>query len=529
MNYFKTIALCFSGGGYRAATFSLGALSLFEKVGILEDVKALSTVSGGTITGVKYAQSQIERQSFDDFFSEYYQWLQKNELTKNAISHLKSNNVWKKPENIHKRINPINAFSIEYNTFTNHRTLGEIQELIYESSKNSNKVDKRYTHLRRVIFNATDFSTNKQFRFQNIKGNRKWFGNKDAHSNYKHLINKLKLGDILAASSAFPGGFEPIGIPNDFVGKDANTPESGLMDGGIVDNQGSSVFLLKKPGDNASEAEKEKFLKKKYGLYFACDVASPYPEKPFSFSSDSSLNWYIKILSSWITFVVVIGLTIFLFFKKWTCLYSIGLILSTLLICLQLCFLYASKKAKELTDVQESLILPPNRVGNYLINRIKSLLRMAGEVFLKNDRSQHATNLYANFPNSAVTSTIYELRCKNDKKIPENVSDWEDIKKHTGDIPKVMKDISSKSASFGTTLWFSKANEKDHLLDQLIACGEYTACFNLISHLVRKHSDKIGGEDIEATALFKKLIFLWNEFKENPQFLVHERIEKLKR
>ena len=121
MEVFKSIALCFSGGGYRAACFSLGTLSLLEKVGLLENVKAISTVSGGTITGVKYAQSQIEEKDFQVFFDEYYKWLAKDELTSNALSHLRWPLIWNQPENKHKRKNPINAFAIEYNKLTKRR------------------------------------------------------------------------------------------------------------------------------------------------------------------------------------------------------------------------------------------------------------------------------------------------------------------------------------------------------------------------------------------------------------------------
>ncbi|WGH74364.1 patatin-like phospholipase family protein [Tenacibaculum tangerinum] len=209
MKELKSIALCFSGGGYRAACFSLGTLSLLEKVGLLENVKTISTVSGGTITGVKYAQSQIQQKDFQLFFSEYYEWLVKDELTSNALNHLRWPLIWNKPENKHKRKNPINAFAIEYNNFTEHETLGEVQDAISEGK----------THLERVIFNATDFDSTHQFRFQNIKGNQKRFGNGRAHSKYKEVINDIKLGDIIAASTAFPGGFEPIGFSQDFTPK----------------------------------------------------------------------------------------------------------------------------------------------------------------------------------------------------------------------------------------------------------------------------------------------------------------------
>lgn len=56
------IALTFSGGGYRAAAFHLGTLSLLHHVKtptstLLSLVEVLSTVSGGTITGLRYLQA----------------------------------------------------------------------------------------------------------------------------------------------------------------------------------------------------------------------------------------------------------------------------------------------------------------------------------------------------------------------------------------------------------------------------------------------------------------------------------------
>jgi NTE family protein len=43
------MALCLSGGGYRAALFHLGALLRLQETGVLHDVRLLSSVSGGSI------------------------------------------------------------------------------------------------------------------------------------------------------------------------------------------------------------------------------------------------------------------------------------------------------------------------------------------------------------------------------------------------------------------------------------------------------------------------------------------------
>src|SRR5260221_9114697 len=43
------IALCLSGGGFRAALFHLGALRCLNEAGVLRQVKTVSSVSGGSI------------------------------------------------------------------------------------------------------------------------------------------------------------------------------------------------------------------------------------------------------------------------------------------------------------------------------------------------------------------------------------------------------------------------------------------------------------------------------------------------
>lgn len=49
------VGLALSGGGFRAAAFHLGVLKRLEELDVLRQVEALSTVSGGSITGALYA------------------------------------------------------------------------------------------------------------------------------------------------------------------------------------------------------------------------------------------------------------------------------------------------------------------------------------------------------------------------------------------------------------------------------------------------------------------------------------------
>src|SRR5262245_22748927 len=51
----QRMALCLSGGGYRAAIFHLGALRRLNEVGILSKVDTITSVSGGSIIAAHWA------------------------------------------------------------------------------------------------------------------------------------------------------------------------------------------------------------------------------------------------------------------------------------------------------------------------------------------------------------------------------------------------------------------------------------------------------------------------------------------
>src|SRR5581483_8968341 len=131
-------------------------------------------------------------------------------------------------------------------------------------------LEKMQCHLEAVAFNSTEFHNAVDFRFRN-KGTG-FFGNYYLRINNAQAA-EVRLSDAMAASSCFPGGFEPILWPSDFLYENAkdlraiNPKEPvGIMDGGIYDNQGIDTILRYK---NAEET-----------LYFDCiiisDVSSPY-------------------------------------------------------------------------------------------------------------------------------------------------------------------------------------------------------------------------------------------------------------
>ena len=85
----STIGLCLSGGGFRAAAFHLGTLSYLQRIGWLSRVSVLSTVSGGTLTGARYAVALLDHDySYEKFFREYRTQLKETQFFRLALGNL---------------------------------------------------------------------------------------------------------------------------------------------------------------------------------------------------------------------------------------------------------------------------------------------------------------------------------------------------------------------------------------------------------------------------------------------------------
>jgi predicted acylesterase/phospholipase RssA len=234
------IALSLSGGGYRAAGFHLGALGLLERVGLLGSVAALSTVSGGSIVGAAWVTSLLDGRPFHEFRDRFRGFLLRTNVISQALRHLAGTRrgrgaTW--PSLIRSAAQLYAAPD-----FLGDRRFGELY-------------DARIP-LREVIFNATEFRTGVAFRFRRSHNPRAAIGNGNVEVP-RRVAEHLRLADVVAASSCFPGAFEPIRFPDDFVwpaafpleqARQALGPKfaSGLplMDGGIFDNQGMSSLLL---------------------------------------------------------------------------------------------------------------------------------------------------------------------------------------------------------------------------------------------------------------------------------------------
>lgn len=307
---FQKIALALSGGGFRAASYSIGTMSYLhhlkytDKEGkersLLDNVEFISSASGGTYAGMLYAAYTKKGIPFEQVYKDILEFMTGEGLLDKVLSLMNEDEKWEKEENGDKTRNFINAFAKIYDE---KLFKGETFGVFWgegigtpsgsngdnASMKGGNDVSMKggtYKPSRdiEVCFNATEFYRGISFRWQTggtvsalsgtssvegKTGNQYIYFDKNSEIGLKAL-KQIKLGDIMASSSCFPVGFEPIIYPRDFTypgkgngtGLNSNTLEQamiitdynnrprsldcsiGLMDGGIDDNQGVYSAML---------------------------------------------------------------------------------------------------------------------------------------------------------------------------------------------------------------------------------------------------------------------------------------------
>jgi len=529
---FTNIAVSLSGGGYRATTFHLGALSYlnhqqFNGKSILEEVKIISTISGGTFTGAMYALRLAQGKTFDDCFHDLYGHLSKDELVDLALHKLSKPRSWANP---HKSKDLINAFSEVYN------------EEFFEGATFDDLYNGSESHLTDVVFGSSEFTYGIQFRLQEEIGKGK-FGN--GYLNLpKEAAGKVRIADAVAASSCFPGGFEPLIMPIDFGnGPDSEVvkawekkkeegleyPETAIMDGGIVDNQGIEGVKL---AEERHSEDGKPFI----GTYIVSDVSSDMME-PYKVPilKDGGIKNFITIrginIFSSILLIIIACLLAFLPMPT-----IATVILSSLLPLIILWFvIYFFAKSQLSAFIKESfgadqlqeylndfkiLIKTPIYILIYLIKfRVSSVLKMVSSVFLRRIRRLSLDSLYG--------SDDWNYRFKSNYIYS--------LQKDEDSFKKEMKDIIYAANHMPTTLWFTEKEKKNKVLDDLIASGQFTQCYNLKKYLEKimtgTYQEKVWDfldQDYknQLTELKGRIDADWDRFKNEPKWLFNEQLKQ---
>jgi hypothetical protein len=263
-------------------------------VPLTERISFISSASGGTITAMSYSAQRHKNIPFETFFKDLSENLSGETLLESVLATLNNDQAWNLP-GADKQRNLINSFAKVYD------------EALFKGETMGIYFDKKHYKGLEVCFNATEFYRGLSFRFQTDGSNDKrqlignnylWFDNHQLE-----VFKKIKLADILAASSCFPMGFEPIIYPEDFSYSDAENKtlstkqlrsamhyenyneekfsmddvppltSIGFMDGGITDNQGLSSLML------ADKKRRNRTKPNPFDLIIVTDVASYFMDR----------------------------------------------------------------------------------------------------------------------------------------------------------------------------------------------------------------------------------------------------------
>jgi hypothetical protein len=553
----RDIGLSFSGGGFRAAAFSLGALSYLYRISyknepLLNRVRFITSTSGGSFTNAYYAKCLHEGKNtfdFETFFGELRTAMENELLLKTAFELLMSNHAW--PEQGKQR-NLINAFAKAYDEkLFKGANLGTLVGM-----DPNEKPPAWQPHLEKVCFNTTELNNGLNFYFKadGKNGCVDQFGNNYLQLKDDKPIRGLKLADIVAASSCFPAGFEPILFPDDFVYPGNSDLEAltncidygynlpgeldevlnkpiPLMDGGITDNMGLHALQI----ENDQRAQKGK----PFDLMISCDVTS-YFHKAFSPTSDPA-PWWQRLLTvqtilrawkfSWVIFLASIA-----------ALYRHRFEVPALLLLLPsltggLLYLYVNQKLRALKKantgawslafdyVTRLLKLPLSRLLPMLALRTKSTVKLVTDLFLKQARRNQYNGWFAGSDgiNRVLACLIYEFSPANNyrrqKGLDARDSAWWPQMQTILTPEDAIVHYAEEARKMGTTLWFASQDQDKR--DIIIATGQFTMCYSLVKQICRLEVENPQyGKDEHLGRLKELLLDDWSIFQGKPGFML---------
>lgn len=230
----KRIGLALSGGGYRAAAYHLGTLRALHKMGLLEKVDVISSVSGGSIIAAFYLLHKNE--SFEQVEQSFRKGIAHSSLW-GAILNLAS--VFLLPILLGIFVNRwfLLLYLLLYWGFYLIPSSKWIA-LYYDKLFFKNKKLKDLPDLPIAGINSTNVATGRLFTFS-----KQDVGGYDYKENGRSIIKgeEIPISFAVASSTCVPSIFSPTIIAKRYYeeGKYKNTL---LVDGGLYDNQGAYIL-----------------------------------------------------------------------------------------------------------------------------------------------------------------------------------------------------------------------------------------------------------------------------------------------
>lgn len=516
------IGLCLSGGGFRAVAFHLGTLSYLDHVGLRQNIRQLSTVSGGTYIGAKYVLSLMEGVSFPDFFRSYYQYAETTDLMALGLSALQG----PRPETPSGRQHLIAGMARAHAETSMKDPQGR-QYLFGQILDAKLPLDE-------IVFNSTELRQGQVFRFQCSASGRVNIGTDDIQISRADAA-QIRMADIVAASSCFPGGFEPLAFPDDFVWADRRPPAALrnqfsrdgkpapvlLVDGCVADNPGIESILITNRDAHSSNN----------GLLVISDI-DPYVPELYSYlppGKDGGLSLRMLVFSAVTVMVLwllsIAGMSAF----TWTHTESVPLPLRTTLslapfllgLTMVSIMLWVSLQVR--SAVTGSVPEVGDTAWKHLMktrfHQFVDMLKLRATSVLK------VTNLV--YP-TRIRNLLYK-RLDSDPLYRDNYVSNVLCELATGQTwPETMpKEVPRPSAALvrtidaaeavPITLWFDSPEQ----LPCLVAAGQADMCFNLMEWIARRYGKNASAYPANIRKLWNQLLADWQELNADPYSLIH--------
>ncbi|HEX8360283.1 MAG TPA: patatin-like phospholipase family protein [Longimicrobium sp.] len=499
------LSLSLSGGGYRAAGFHLGVVGLLDDVGLIRNVTSLSTVSGGTIFGAAWVVSMLDGVKFEAFREWFRDWMLKTNVVREALAGLAASQGGAS----RARASLIRSAARVYAApgFLGDRKFGEVMVGSGIPAE--------------VIFNSTEFRSGVAFRFRRSPNPDTRVGN----GNFivpREVAEQVRLADVVAASSCFPGGFEPICFPDEFEWGPGGlerarealgekfVPALPLMDGGVYDNQGvGSSVLANRLGEAATLLISDTNTRQE-ALYTT-------PEAP-------RRGWLTLNGAAWvgrILFALAVASIVALGVHAWREKDNGGWQWQDILVYIipgAFCLAGAAALAKvrqvsldigvrlrervqiaRAWDDVRRLTIP--EVVSLVELRATSLLSLTSNVFMKRVRELVLGSVYTNdrYKQRRAPVLLYQLDEPNTKL-------YHDVPwlRPSGKLVAQVRSVDTMS----TTLWFDSKDQ----LDTLERVGAATAAFALLKLIVERDGPDGGAPGTPVRALFDRLRARWDTY-----------------
>jgi len=167
-----------------------------------------------------------------------------------------------------------------------------------------------------------------------------------------------------------------------------------------------------------------------------------------------------------------------------------------------------------------------NQLQQMLATRLNSTLLITTDLFLKQIRRQYFSEFYGMpaYKNRVLSCYIYEFSAQHATTRIENLEskdkEWWPAAANVLTPGPQIQEIATLATSMGTTLWFPAG--KQTMRDNIIACGQFTMCYNLLKHIYRLEVlDIKWTTDVTLQSLKQRLLADWEVFKKNPIVMVN--------